>query len=461
MIGFQSKNELEQGLKGIADIANGTLLIGDAAAFRNTLVDTLIYTAVFAKDTATQALARWVIWEASQSLGCPSSSIQELYDARARTIYHGMTVPAINIRGITYDVARTLFKTLKKLSASACIFEIAKSEIGYTNQRPEEYTSCILAAALKENYEGPVFIQGDHVQASAKNYAKDKTTEIAGLEALIREEVAAGFYNIDIDTSTLVDLSQETIYEQQRVNFENCAHLTKLIRDIEPDGITISVGGEIAEVGGKNSTIEEFTAYMDGYLATLSTLAPKATGISKISIQTGTSHGGVPLADGTVAEVKLDFACLETISNAARERYKLGGAVQHGASTLPDEAFNRFPETETVEVHLATGFQNLIYDHPAFPAELREAIYTHLRATMADEKKSGETDAQFIYKTRKKGFGPFKQQMWAMPGDTKAAILKDLGAMFERIFHKLAIEGSSALVSRIITPVSVHRPIAR
>ena len=38
-----------------------------------------------------------------------------------------------------------------------------------------------------------------------------------------------------------------------------------MIRDLEPAGITISVGGEIGEVGGKNSTVEELRAFMDGY----------------------------------------------------------------------------------------------------------------------------------------------------------------------------------------------------
>jgi len=42
-----------------------------------------------------------------------------------------------------------------------------------------------------------------------------------------------------------------------------------MIRDLEPDGITISVGGEIGEVGGKNSTVEELQAFMEGYLEEL------------------------------------------------------------------------------------------------------------------------------------------------------------------------------------------------
>jgi fructose/tagatose bisphosphate aldolase len=135
------------------------------------------------------------------------------------------------------------------------------------------------------------------------------------------------------------------------------------VREIEPEGVTVSLGGEIGEVGGHNSTVEELRAFMDGYIRE----AGDAAGISKISVQTGTSHGGVVLPDGTLADVKVDFDTLQELSRIAREEYGLGGAVQHGASTLPPTAFNKFPEIGTVEIHLATNFQNIIYDN--LPAE--------------------------------------------------------------------------------------------
>jgi Fructose/tagatose bisphosphate aldolase len=211
---------------------------------------------------------------------------------------------------------------------------------------------------------------------SAKKYASTPDAEVGAVENLIREAIAAGFFNIDIDTSTLVDLSQPTISEQQRTNYEVCAHFTRLIRSLQPEGVTISVGGEIGEVGGHNTTEEELRAFMDGYNRSLPSGMP---GVSKLSIQTGTSHGGVVLPDGTLARVKIDFDTLERLSRVAREEYGLAGAVQHGASTLPPEAFHKFPEVGTAEIHLATAFQNLLYDHPLFPAALREEIYAYLR----------------------------------------------------------------------------------
>ncbi|MCK4847374.1 MAG: class II fructose-bisphosphate aldolase, partial [Deltaproteobacteria bacterium] len=346
----------------------------------------------------------------------------------------GFTVPAINIRGITFDTARAVFRAAEANKAGAFIFEIAKSEIGYTDQRPAEYTAAILAAAIKEGHSGGVFIQGDHFQVNAAKYNEDKNAEIRALKSLIKEAIEAGFYNIDIDASTIVDLSKDSVKEQQRPNFETTAALTVFIRGIEPEGITVSIGGEIGEVGTENSTEEELRAFMDGYL---DILGGNFTPISKVSVQTGTSHGGVVLPDGTIASVNVDFDIIENLTKVSREAYGLSGVVQHGASTLPDDAFHLFAERGASEVHLATGFQNMTYDSDSFPKELLDNIYAHLKSAHKDEWKEGLTEEQFIYKTRKKGFGPFKEEMWNMSEDVKATIGKELEAKFDFLFKKL------------------------
>ena len=431
---FASVAALHDSLKGIIDMTGEAVKVKDEAGLRATGIDTLITNAVFSADESVRNEARRLIKACAGALGIKSASIQGLYDAMGRGECSGFTVPAINIRGLTYDTARAIFRAAAKHNSGAFLFEIAKSEIDYTSQRPAEYAAHCIAAAVKEGYRGPVFIQGDHFQINAKNYGKDKAAEIASLKKLIKEAIDADFFNIDIDSSTVVDLSKADATEEQRPNFETTALLTEYIRGLEPKDVTISVGGEIGEVGGKNSTEPELRAFMDGFIAAL----PKGTkGISKISIQTGTSHGGVPLPDGTVAAVKVDFDTIEKLSKISREVYGLSGAVQHGASTLPDDAFDIFPKRATAEVHLATGFQNMIYDSPAFPQELKKEIYAYLLTKHSDEKKATDTEEQFIYKTRKKGFGPFKERMWNMDAERKAAIGKELEARFEMLFKKL------------------------
>jgi len=437
-------------------VHDGRVEVRDEAALAGPAMDELVRAAVFGDDR-TKAYARWVIWEIGQQVGVRAASIHELYMARGRGEVGGFTVPAINVRGMSYDTARSIFRTANRLDAGAFILEIARSEIAYTDQRPTEYVTVMLAAAMREGYRGPVFIQGDHFQVNAKKYKADPTTEVDAVKQLAREAVAAGFYNIDVDTSTLVDLSHATLAEQQRLNYEVGAELTRFVRSLEPKGVTISVGGEIGEVGTENSTVPELRAYMDGYNRTLGTIAPGMAGLSKISVQSGTSHGGVVLPDGSIAEVALDLDTLRDLSQVARDEYGLAGAVQHGASTLPDGAFNAFPKTETAEIHLATNFQNMLYDH--LPAELREEVYEWLRVNAKDERKASDTDEQFFYKTRKKAIGPFKRALWDLPEEQRARLGRAYDQKFGFLFEQLAVSGTKAAVLTHVRPPEQRRPM--
>jgi fructose/tagatose bisphosphate aldolase len=376
------------------------------------------------------------------------SSIHGFYMARGRGEFSGFTVPAINLRSMTYDLARKIFRVAKKNNSGAFIFEIAKSEIGYTDQPPIEYSSVVLAAAIKESYSGPIFIQGDHFQVNAARFRENPYKEIEDLQALIAEAISSGFYNIDIDSSTLVDLSKPDLKQQQLLNYEVCTKLTHFIRRIEPRGITVSVGGEIGEIGHQNSTPEDLHAFMVGLKERLH---KKLVGISKISVQTGTTHGGVVLPDGSIAQVKLDFNTLKTLSEIARKEYGLAGAVQHGASTLPSEAFHKFAECETAEVHLATDFQNMIYESKHFPADLKKRIYDWLKVNTANDAKEGETEEQFLYKTRKKALGPFKKEIMGLSQETRDAIAAEIENKFDLLFKQLHVVDKRDYVDKYVT----------
>src|ERR1051326_5202909 len=381
------------------------------AVRQSAAMDELVRRAVFGA-AGERDEARWLIWEIGQHAGVRPASIHELYLARGRGEVPAFTTPAMNIRVLAYDSARAVFRAAKRLDVGALICEIARSEIGYTEQRPAEYVAVMTAAALREGFTGPLFIQGDHVQVNAKKRA---------------------------------------------------AELTKFIRDREPKGVTVSVGAEIGEVGGKNSDVHELKAFMDGYVQALKRLG-KYTGISKISVQTGTSHGGVVLPDGSIAKVQIDLDALKALSRDARAKYGLGGAVQHGASTLPPEAFSRFPECEAIEIHLATNFQTIVFDHPRLPADLRNEITSWVKAECKDEWKKGDTEQQFVYKSRKKAIGPFKRQLWDLPADVRAAIGADLEKTFAFLYEQLRVTNTRAVTDRFVRPpLQSHaqpRPVA-
>lgn len=441
-------------LKGAIEVSDGRLRVTNPAAVRDQM-DGLVHDAVFAAGEEVKKDLLIMVKEIAKAAGAVPASIQGLYEELGRN-YPGFTVPAINIRGLTYDVSRAIFRKAMEKNVGAFIFEIARSEIGYTKQRPLEYAAVVLAAAVREGFHGPVFIQGDHFQLVRKNYLGDPAAETGYVRGLIREAIEAEFYNIDIDSSTLVDLEKPTTKEQQRPNFEKTAELAAYIREIQPSGIEVSIGGEIGEIGGKNSTPEELRTYLSGFRE----IFKRATGLSKLSVQTGTSHGGVVLPDGTLAKVKIDFETLKTLSEIARKEYGLSGAVQHGASTLPEDAFDMFPKTGTSEVHLATGFQNIIFDSLHLPAGFRDEIYSFLKSEYAKEWKEGQTEEQFIYSTRKKGFGPAKRKWWDLPADTRSAIMSELEDRFGLLFTKLRVTNTTEIVRRTVKPVAVAKEIA-
>ncbi len=407
-------------------------------------IDSLIHTAVFSQDQTTRETSRAEIRKQANNLGINISSIYNYYMAIGNgKVPPISTVPAINVRMMTYDTARVIFRLMLKHKIGTIVFEIARSEIEYTGQRPDEYATVVLAAAIKEGYKGPVFVQGDHFQFSAKRYKEDPNSETDKIKALIKESIDAGFLNIDIDASTLVDLSLPTVAAQQAENYKATIDLTHYIRSLKTAG-TISIGAEIGHIGKKNSNVDDMNAFMQGYLAGIGQLK----GISKVSVQTGTSHGGIPLPDGKIADVKLDFAVLESIGKLARETYHIGGVVQHGASTLPSELFGEFPKRGTLEIHLATGFQNIVYEN--LPHDLREEIYQWVETYCKEEWEKDWNKEQFIYKCRKKAIGPFKQKMWELSDADKKPITGALEKQFEFLFEKLNVFNTKETVETYV-----------
>ncbi len=417
-------------------------------------IDSLVQQYTTSSDVSIREDIAHKIWDEALNSGIYPASIQGLYEARGQGKCSGFTVPAMNLRALTYDLASAIFRAAKKINAGAFIFEIARSEMGYTDQKPLEYTTVCLAAAIREGYKGPVFVQGDHFQVNAKKYKEDPKKELDGLKNLIKEAIEGGFLNIDIDSSTLVELGKKDLSEEQKLNFQVCAEMTQYIRSLQPKEVEVSVGGEIGEVGTKNSTPEELNAFMQGYLKTL----PKGMKpISKVSVQTGTSHGGVVLPDGSIAKVKLDFDTLKNLSELARKEYKMSGAVQHGASTLPADAFHKFVEVETAEVHLATEFQNMIFESKHLPSDLKEKMYVWIRENLKSELKEGMTDEQFIYSARKKSLGPFKKDLMSLSQSIRDKIGQELEDKFSFLFDKLSIKDTKKLTDKFIKPVKIDK----
>jgi len=346
-------------------------------------------------------------WEISLALGIFPASIDALYRKISMNTVRNFTVPAMNMRAIAFQSARGVFHAMKELNVGAAIFELSRGEIGFTGQRPHEYAISILCAAIAEGHVGPVFLQGDHFQISATRYAENPEAEVEAVEALISEAVSAGFYNIDIDTSTLVDLSYDDVDAQQKPNYSLGAHFANFTRNIEPEGVTISLGGEIGEVGEQNSTVEEVNAYLNGFESATPDNQP---GMTNMSIQSGTRHGGNVLPDGTFGDMPIDFSLIGKLSAACRVPHGLAGCVQHGASMLTLEKIAKLPDAMCIEVHLAAAFLNAVYDN--LPEALVKEADNWAKKNFVEEWKPEWSEAQFLHHARRYPVGPFKHTWW-------------------------------------------------
>ncbi|MFH0943252.1 MAG: class II fructose-bisphosphate aldolase [Candidatus Beckwithbacteria bacterium] len=382
--------------------------------------DELAEKAVFG-DEEEKRQAGWVIWEVGQFVGVRPASINDLYMARGRgEAPLNFTVPAINVRGMAYDFSRAIFKSAQESRVGTLIVEIAKSELDYTGQTPEELVTVVLAAAIREGWRGGLAFQLDHWENPDG----------------VAEAIKAGFLNIDIDKSLL----------PLKANINQTVKMIELIRGIEPEGVTMSLGGEIGHIGDKNTTTAEVEAYINGINQSLK---KGIVGLSKISVATGTHHGGVMLADGTLAEVKVDFKALGEISRICR-RSGMAGAVQHGASTLREKYFKEFVKSETAEVHLATEFQNIIMDHPSFPKDLLEKMYQWL---------DSEDVEPAHYSLRKKAWGKFKKECWQIDSGVREKIREALEQKLKFFYKELGVEGTGLLAKKWLKPVERHKEL--
>jgi len=475
---FSNKENIKKSLKGILEIiSEKEVRVINELELKDSLIDKLIFEATFNPDKEVVNLCRQLIKNIAVKQGIVLDSVYGFYKKKAKD-NRKVTIPAINVRGMAYNTGRAIFEAARKDKVSALILEIAKSEIEYSSQRPAEYETSILAAAIKEGFRGPLFLQGDHFQINANNYKEDSVKEREKIKELIYEAIEAGFYQIDLDMSTLVDWSETDYDAQQKTNYKETALLTAYARDLERElgldklGMVINLGGEIGEIGkgikGRNSTVEDLRAFMTGYLKELAVLSKEKgyqlEGITKIAVQSGTQHGGIRDKKGDVIKkIKVSFNTLAELGHICREEYGLAGVVQHGASTLDPCCFVLFTgqpspkgfevseelltnknakllsENPVAEVHLATAYQDTIFDHPLFPKELADKIKKWVLENYPP--KEGEDKEKAYISNRKNAWGQFKFEFWSLPSEIQDGLRKTLVKQFsEDVFKNLGVQ---------------------
>ncbi|MEK6545418.1 MAG: aldolase, partial [Nitrospinota bacterium] len=64
-------------------------------------------------------------------------------------------------------------------------------------------------------------------------------------------------------------------------------------------------------------------------------------------------------------------------------------------------------------------------------------------------------------KTRKKGFGPFKDKIWTLSSSIKEAIGRELEEKFVFLFKKLNVVNTYDVVNTLIKPINAESDLKR
>lgn len=367
-------------------------------------------------------------------LGVRPAGINPVYEALANEAIAPLTVPAFNVRGLTYDTARAIFRRALASDTFALMFELAPSEARTGNQSFLEYAALVCAAAAREGHRGPVFLQGDH-------FALEEDSDVARTELveLGAGVLRAGYRQIDLDVAALT-AEGATAEERQVPNARNTAWLLQqLAADAGPGTI---FGGETGEIGGENTSPEDLEAFI--------TLVRREAGeaarlFGKVSVQTGTAHGGMTGGDGRHVRMPLDLGLARQLADVARAA-GFGGIVQHGASTLEADQFAALPDAGIIEVHLATNLQNLVFDSPHFPPELRERMRDDALASSvgAAERgaETGATDPETAFRQKRWSmWGPYKQELLSLSAETRHELAEGVADWAAELFSSFRLGG--------------------
>jgi hypothetical protein len=78
-------------------------------------------------------------------------------------------------------------------------------------------------------------------------------------------------------------------------------------------------------------------------------------------------------------------------------------------------------------------------------------IHTGLTTKYGIDRKTTETDAQFIYGTRKRAFGDFKKEIWDIGPEHLKLIGQELEERFSMLFQKLNVVNTMDVINKVIT----------
>ena len=304
-----------------------------------------------------------------------------------------------------------IMQAAKELDA-AVLFEIARSEIGYTGQTPQEFYDRITGIAGELDFNTPYAIHGDHITI------KDNTPEsIDSARKLIDAEVAAGFTSYAIDASHNFNFDGKNEREQLADNIA----ITVELADLIPNEACLEV--EVGEVGRTNADGTKKLTTVAEADAFISALHEQGVKPDLLAINNGTIHGNIFDAEGNIVEqVGIDIDRTKAIADAiAPLEVRI---AQHGITGTPLRLMHLLIEAGIAKGNVGTNWQNVYIEN--LPGEMRnkmeEWTLASDEAAKMKAKKPQMSKKELIAKNIKFSTKIYKDELLSISGEYKERI---------------------------------------
>ncbi len=343
-------------------------------------------------------------------------------------------VMAANIRII--HSTRGIMMAAKELDA-AVMFEIAKSEIGYTAQNPKQFADMVIRTAEELEFNQPYAIHGDHITIK-----KNTPEDVAAGEKLIKDEIAAGFTSFAIDASHNFDIDAPTVAEQLADNIEITSKLAKLIPDTA--GLEVEVGevGKVDPATGEKAltSVAEAKTFVS---------AIKDAGFSPnlLATNNGTVHGNIYDEMGNIVEqVGIDIDRTRDIAQAIAPHGVF--VAQHGITGTPLDLMHLLIDAGVFKGNVGTNWQNIALKSmpEGLVKRMEEWTLASEHSQKMKQKKPGIQDLVLLGKNIKHSIKVFKSEIDAISGDDLAKIDAATKKSAVDFFNAFKAEGTAGRV---------------
>lgn len=388
---FHSASGLEGLLRGCVEVHGNAVRIIDAGRLREERIDALVYNAMFQPSERVRYFLAWLIRQVAAGNAIYPSSLQGWYARVGRGQAPSFTIPALRLRMISYAAGRAAFRAMRETGAGAVVFSLDGA--AKPAQSPLDYATCLLAAAIREGYEGPLFLEADFLRAQPG--ADERLKELVG------EALNAGFFNLEFGLTRLKNLSLPDPTEQEQAYSTDCAALAGFVRQAEPAGVGSAIG--IRFDAALEQLVLRLRTFVPGFETEFTSRAGHVPGIGKFDLSLGRVE---------------DLGQAKDFAEVALREFYLPTSVSLEGEAVEDELIEAVATFPWVGVNLGARLEAQMFVHPAFPSQLRQEMQRWLETACPGR---GDSVRPWAYEQ-------FKRELWDLPEEIQEAIMAELQA---------------------------------